>query len=208
MLGVPGLLGVHHLPFLPPFQHSVSSSPLNPSLGMVPVTNLSYSLLESLEPGLHACPRGFDPARVSRVLLTIEHSTAPRIVEARTKASQEFVSWLHRHHPGYNLLTCSDEHLLDFVSSHWLLAHCGSQLPDGSRIASPSGLQSMLGHLSTTFELISRASPHAPGHLLGNPTKSPLLTRFKLGYARDQFQAGYEVTLAVPIKPEKVCSNA
>ena len=177
--------------------------PVSPS--QVPVTPSSFSLLEVLEPGLHQPLSGLDSSRYTTALQYVEHSNVPRTVETRLGVSREFVDWLHGQHLGLTLLTCTDQHLLEYVGGHWLQNHWASQLPDGSCVASPSGLASMLSHLSTTFELVGRSSIHVSGQLYGNPAASSLLSRLKIGYTRDQFRAGYVATSAVPMDDHKVC---
>ena len=58
---------------------------------------------------------------------------------------QELDSWLQALPAawGGNLLTCTPADLVVYFESHWLAQHAGTTLPDGSVIASPSGVSQL-----------------------------------------------------------------
>jgi len=55
-----------------------------------------------------------------------------------------------------SLMTCTPADLIAFLQDHWLEAHAGTTLPDGSLISSPSGVNQCLSSMSTGFSLIGR----------------------------------------------------
>ena len=72
----------------------------------------------------------------------IQHVWEPDTVRRREKTMQELSSWLNQLPVawGRTLLTCSPADILAFMQGFWLQHHQGSHLPDGSSLASPSGV--------------------------------------------------------------------
>ena len=76
-----------------------------------------------------------------------------------------------------DLATCTPADLLVYMESHWLPNHAGTMLPDGSMIASPSGVSGCLSHVSTGFLLIGRIGGWDPSNGTDNPVVSTDLTQ-------------------------------
>lgn len=82
----------------------------------------------------------------------------------------------------------------------WTKQHCGSTLPDGQKIASYSGVNAALSHLSTAFRLINRVGDWDHQRLLyTNPIKSDFVSSYRSGYRLWAWKRGYEESSAVPI---------
>ena len=94
----------------------------------------------------------------------MQHNWEAATVSYTAKHMQELDSWLE-HLPaamGKNLATCTPADLLVYMESHWLPNHAGTVLPDGSMIASPSGVSGCLSHLSTGFLIIGELGTGTP----------------------------------------------
>ncbi len=103
-----------------------------------------------------------------------------------------------------NLATCTPADLLVYIESHWLPNHAGNLLPDGSMIASFSGVSGCLSHLSTGFMLIGRVGDWDHSTSTGNPVVSTDLTQYRKGYKMQAWRSGYLEGSAVPISSKKV----
>ena len=92
-------------------------------------------------------------------------------VARRDKTMQEFSLWLSQLPAvwGRTLMNCTPADVIAFLESHWLDTHAGTQMPDGSFISSPSGLNQCLSSLSTGFALLGRVASWTPEHPSGNP---------------------------------------
>ncbi len=72
----------------------------------------------------------------------MQHNWEAATVAMRAEHMQELDSW-RGHLPtamGENLVTCASADLLVYMQSHWLPNHASTMLPDGSMIASASGV--------------------------------------------------------------------
>lgn len=124
----------------------------------------------------------------------------------REKTLQELSQWLSQLPLEWNksLMTCMPADLIAFVESHWLGAHAGTKLPDGSLISSPSGVNQCLSHLSTGFNLIGKVTSWTPEAPSGNPAQSSLVASYRKGYRLQVWRSGYQEGSAVPIMEGKV----
>ena len=63
-------------------------------------------------------------------------------VSRRDKAMQELHTWLQQLPAdlGKTLLTCNPADILVFMESHWIQQHAGTDMHDGTCIASPAGV--------------------------------------------------------------------
>ena len=134
----------------------------------------------------------------------ISHSNADETVGRRLCIGLEFQTWLGTlpSSSGFpvTLQTSRPEELLVFMQGHFILAHAGSTVPGlGHRVASPQGVSCALSHLSTLFEGLGRRGPYDPVHGTGNPCDCDEITRYKRGYRRDMWEAGYQESSAVPL---------
>lgn len=85
----------------------------------------------------------------------------------------------------------------------WLAKHGGTVLPDGSIVASPSGVNSCLSSLSTGFSLLGRGGGWSPVTLHGNPMHSAVLVHWRKGYKLQSWRRGCQETSAVPMTSNK-----
>ncbi len=97
----------------------------------------------------------------------------------RNKAMQELGTWLKQLPAdwGKSLLTCTPADLVVCLESHWLSQHASTTLPNGSIIASPSGVSQCLSNCSTGFKLIGRVGNWNPLDSSGDPVGSTLITQ-------------------------------
>ena len=102
------------------------------------------------------------------------------------------------------LATCTPADLLVCMESQWLPNHAGTMLPDGSMIASPSGVSGCLSHLSTDFLLIGKVGEWDPLTSTGNPVVSTDLAQYRTGYRMQAWRSGYLEGSAMPINS---CAN-
>ena len=102
----------------------------------------------------------------------MQHNWQVATVSRRAKHMQELDSWLEHLPAAMDLATCTPADLLVYMQSHWLPNHAGAVLPDGSMIASPSGVSGCLSHLSTGFLLTGRVGDWDPSNGTGNPVVS------------------------------------
>ncbi|BDA41869.1 hypothetical protein COCOBI_02-6640 [Coccomyxa sp. Obi] len=89
-----------------------------------------------------------------------EHDT----ISKRQRAAAEFSVFLQTLPAawGLNMMTARPLDIIMYSEAVWRHQHQGSWLPDGSKVASPSGHSSMLSMLSTTFSLLGRTGPWDP----------------------------------------------
>lgn len=105
---------------------------------------------------------------------------AAETTSRRDKTMQELHTWLTQLPLalGKSLMACSPADLLVFMESYWVPHHAGTDMPDGSLIASPGGVNQCLSNLSTGFQLIGRIGDWSPLNLSGNPIKSIEVTQY------------------------------
>ena len=99
--------------------------------------------------------------------------------------------------------SCSPADLIVFMESHWLARHAGTLLPDGSMIASPSGVNGSLSSLSTGFSLLGRLSDWDPFNKRGNPVLSTDVSQWRQAYSKEAWRSGYLEGSAVPMQTNK-----
>ena len=137
---------------------------------------------------------------------TISQAWEPNTIQRRDKTMQELSQWLSQlpTQREKSLLTCTPADLIAFLEDHWINAHAGTTLPDGSLISSPSGVNQCLSSLSTGFNLIGRVTSWTPETPSGNPIQSSLVSSYRKGYRLGAWRLGYLEGSAVPISKEKV----
>ena len=137
---------------------------------------------------------------------TISQAWEPNTIQCRDKTMQELSQWLSQLPTQWekSLLTCTPADLIAFLEDHWLNAHAGTTLPDGSLISSPSGVNQCLSSLSTGFNLIGRVISWTPETPSGNPVQSSLVSSYRKGYRLGAWRLDYLEGSAVPISVEKV----
>ena len=127
--------------------------------------------------------------------------------EKMSKWAAETTSRHDKDHAGVthlaNTATCPPADLLVLMESYWVPHHAGTDMPDGSLIASPARVNQCLSNLSTGFQLIGRIGDCSPLNLSGNPTKSIEVTQYPQGYKQKAFQIGYLEGSAVPMTGNK-----
>lgn len=136
----------------------------------------------------------------------MSHVWEPATVLRRQKLMQELAAWLSQLPTvmGKSLATCSPADLLVLMEGHWLSHHGGTELPDGYVIASPSGVNSCLSHLSTGCSLIGRVAEWDSLTSKGNPVLSPEVSLYCQGYKKQAWKSGYLEGSAVPMQASKV----
>lgn len=137
-----------------------------------------------------------------RVLNVWEASTTLR----RDRTMQELDAWLSTLPAlwGKTLLNCTPTDILAFLERSWLHKHAGTVLPDGSKVASPSGVNLCLSSMSTGFGLLGRLGPWTPATPHGNPIQSAALQHYRKGYGLQIWRGGYLESSAVPMTQDKV----
>ncbi len=100
-------------------------------------------------------------------------------------------------------MTCFPADLIAFLQNHWLKAHAGTTLPDGSLISSPSGVNQCLSSMSTGFNLTGRVTSWTLETPSGNPFQSSLVSSYCKGYRLGAWRSGYLGGSAVPINVDK-----
>ena len=116
---------------------------------------------------------------------------------------QEFSCWLTQLPAAWdkNLMNCTPADVIAFLESHWLDTHAGTQMPDGSLISSPSGLNQCLSSLTTGLALLGRVASWTPELPSGNPIQSSLISSHRKGY---RCRCGAQDTLKVQLCPSAV----
>jgi len=162
----------------------------------------SADYLEQLLPSLHldqfsSLPSLPAPNRLSVAEATHEHQAAmvtahQRVLNVweqattvrRKRAMQELDQWLCSLPALWRktLLTCSPTDVISFMERSWLAKHGGTVLPDGTTVASPSGVNVCLSSLSTGFSLLGRVGSWSPVTPQGNPIQSAGLLHWHKGY--------------------------
>ena len=136
-----------------------------------------------------------------RMLNIWESATTAR----REKTMLELDQWLSclPSSWGKSLLTCTPTDVIIFMERSWLAKHGGTVLPDGSIVASPSGVNSCLSSLSTGFSLLGRGGGWSPVTPHGNPMHSAVLVHWRKGYKLQSWRRGCQETSAVPMTSNK-----
>ncbi len=136
-----------------------------------------------------------------RVLNVWESATTAR----RDKVMKELNVWLGTLPADWSktLLNCSPTDLLAFLETHWLPLHGGTVLPDGTTVASPSGVNLCLSSLTTGFSLLGRTGAWSPLTPHGNPVHSADLQHYRKGYRMQAWRHGYQEASAVPMSIDK-----
>ena len=137
---------------------------------------------------------------------TISQAWEANTIQRRDKALQELNEWLSQLPTQWerSLMTCTPADLIAFLQDHWLEAHAGTTLPDGSLISSPSGVNQCLSSMSTGFCVIGKVTSWTPETPSGNPIQSSLVSSYGKGYRLGAWQSGYLEGSAVPISVERV----
>ena len=133
---------------------------------------------------------------------TIRGAVEDGTMARRLALGKEFGGFLASLPSGYpsTLTTAGPAEVLVYLESHYIHAHAGSRLPGQTdKVASPSGVQTTISHLSSLFGSIGRRGPYDPADCTGNPCDSPEVQGYKQGYARRLWRAGYQETSAVPM---------
>ena len=109
---------------------------------------------------------------------TISQAWEVNTTQRREKTMQELNEWLSQLPTQWekSLMTCTPADLIVFLQDHWLEAHAGTTLPDGSFTSSPSGVNQCLSSMSTGFSLIGRVTSWTPETPSGNPIQSSLVS--------------------------------
>lgn len=125
-------------------------------------------------------------------------------IRKRMKVAQEFGSFLSvlPGQWGLTMETAGPIDVIVFSETVWAHHHKGSWLPDGSRVASPSGHNSMLSMLSTTFIQLGRCGPWDNATGQGNPIDSAEVSAHRAAYRADLIKRGYQEGSAVPMTEE------
>ena len=146
-------------------------------------------------------------ASLTQAAAVISRSTEDATVSRRLALGQELTQFLEALPADYphSLLTARPEELLVFMQGSFIHKHGGTQLPGQPElVASPQGVSCALSHLSTLFESLGRRGPYDPSSGTGNPCDSSEIKRYKQGYSRDLWRAGYQETSAVPLDFQKL----
>ena len=125
-------------------------------------------------------------------------------ISKRQRCAAEFLSFLQALPSawGLSMQTARPLDIIMYSETVWRHQHQGSWLPDGSKVASPSGHNSMLSMLSTTFSLLGRSGPWDPVTLRGNPIDSEEVSSHRAAYRADLVKRGYREGSAIPISEE------
>jgi hypothetical protein len=139
----------------------------------------------------------------------MQAANEPATVRQRELLGAELLAWLGgmplRHGFHVSMLNVEPSDLLVYMESYWIRQHVGSLLPGVTQpVASPSGVNSVLSHLSTLFEFLGRHGHYDEVAKTGNPVKSFLILRFKQGYGSTLQHDGYQEKSAVPLTADKV----
>jgi hypothetical protein len=103
------------------------------------------------------------------------------------------------------LLKVRPEELLCFLETHWVHTHVGSQLPGSDTlVASPSGVDGVISHLSSLFDSLGRSGPYDDTTNGGNPCLSTPIQKYRHGYHQMLWAAGYQESYVVPLTQAKV----
>ncbi len=137
---------------------------------------------------------------------TISQAWEVNTIQRRDRTMKELNEWLSQLPTQWekSLMTCTPADLIACLQDHWLEAHAGTTLPDGSLISSPSGVNQCLSSMSTGFSLIGRFTSLTPETPSGNPIQSSLVSSYLKGYRLGAWRSGYLEGSAVPISVEKV----
>ena len=146
---------------------------------LLPVINLwQYRL-----PAQTAPAKQLDPWAAQQMYQNALHSAQATISQAweantiqrRDKTMLELSQWLSQLPTQWekSLMTCTPADVIAFLQDHWLEAHAGTTLPDGSLISSPSGVNQCLSSMSTGFSLIGRVTSWTPDTLPAATPSSP-----------------------------------
>eukprot|EP00798_Chlamydomonas_sp_ICE-L_P016039 gene16039-biopygen25035 len=136
----------------------------------------------------------------------MEHQVEPETLARRDAVGEEFAFWMARLPPPFpcDLRTARPEDIVCFMQTHWVQRHAGTKIPGIDRLlASPSGVESALGHLSSLIQTLGRCGPYdeLTGH--GNPCRGGPVQAYRRGYDRVLWKAGYQEGAAVPISKGK-----
>ena len=101
----------------------------------------------------------------SKIDSRMSHAWVDETLKRRNAAFSEFVEFLGILSPQYNktFLNCTPTDILVYIENHWVNKHGGTVLPGGETVASPSGVNGFLSHLSTCFEMLHRTGPYNYG---------------------------------------------
>ena len=120
------------------------------------------------------------------------------------RVAQEFSSFLSVLPSQWRLSmeTASPIDIIVYSETVWSHQHQGFWLPDGTKVASPSGHNSMLSMLSTTFIQLGCNGPWDNAAGLGNPIDSAEVSAHRAAYRADLNKHGYQEGSAVPMTEE------
>jgi len=91
-----------------------------------------------------------------------------------------------------------------FLHSEWRPHHGRTLLPDGTRVASASGLGNAASALSAAFDVLGRRGEWDPTSNAGNPCESNEVRLYRAGYQRDLWSDDIEPVAAVPLEEVKL----
>ena len=137
----------------------------------------------------------------------IEQSVQEATLTRRQTVGAELSDWLLKLPDPYprDLLKVRPEELLCFLETHWVHTHVGSQLPGSDTlVASPSGVDGVISHLSSLFDSLGRSGPYDDTTNGGNPCLSTPIQKYRRGYHQMLWAAGYQESSAVPLTQAKV----
>ena len=124
---------------------------------------------------------------------TISQAWEVNAIQRLDKTMQELNEWLSQLPTQWkkSLMTCTPADLIAFLQDHWLEAHAGTSLPNGSLISSPSGVNQCLSSMSTGFCVIGKVTSWTPETPSGNPIQSSLVSSYRKGYRLGAWRSGY-----------------
>ena len=100
--------------------------------------------------------------------------------------------------------TTTAHDVLVFLHSEWRCRHGRTSLPDGTLVASATGMGNAIAALSTTFIILGRRGEWDPHLNHGNPCESHEVRRYRSGYQRELWDEMIEPIAATPLCEDKL----
>jgi hypothetical protein len=128
--------------------------------------------------------------------------------ERRERAADELSAWMSGLQPEVEVSwqSITPQLLVGYLEGSWVPRHATRAIEDGFRGPAASTLESMVGHLRTSFRLLERSCPWGSGRSPAedNPADSLEVASYVGAYKRMYAQAGHEPVAARPFTAAKL----
>ena len=136
---------------------------------------------------------------------TVHHARSEGTHAMRQRVASAFLEFLTRlpAELNKNISNATANDVLVFLQLEWR-HHGRTHLPDGTIVASASGLGNAASALGATFDILGRRGEWDPLTLSGNPCASFEVRLYRSGYQRELWGQDIEPTAATPLRHDKV----